>query len=580
MPFISYTISARRPETHLIDVTLEIRGATSPELDLVMPAWTPGSYKIRDYARHVQDFDAGRHSWRKLDKQRWRVVTGGRDAVIRYRVYAFEFSARGAHLDARHLYFNGAAVFFYVDGAKHVPVTVRFDLPSGWKISTGLPRESEQIHHAADYDELVDAPVEAGTHAVRTFRVRGIPHRLAVYGGGNYDLVRLTADLRRIVQAEAAMFRRLPYRDYTFILHTVAEGYGGLEHRNSTTLQYPPFGFRPRDKYEGFLELAAHEFFHLWNVKRIRPEMLGPFDYEREVHTTLLWAMEGVTSYYDGLFLVRAGLVKPEKYLKKLGARLQAFLDKPGRRHQSLAESSWDAWTKHYQPNEHSPNATVSYYEKGEFAALALDLEIRQRTRNRRSLDDVLRKLLREVSSSGRGFPESRWREAAEEAAGGSLAAFWRDHIEGTAELDLGQFLAHAGLEIRREREKAPNGGDRPASTGWIGALFQKHGDHLSVATVREGSPAERGGLCPRDEVLALDGTRVDFEGWDRRLQDYRVGDRMELTVVRAGFLDRIRIRVGERESQALKIAPVKKPTALQKSIYRAWLRGARTPRV
>jgi predicted metalloprotease with PDZ domain len=299
--------------------------------------------------------------------------------------------------------------------------------------------------------------------------------------------------------------------------------------------------------------------------------MLGPFDYEKEVHTTLLWAMEGITSYYDGLFLVRAGLVTPARYFTKTAKRWAAFLDKPGRRLHSLSESSFETWIKFYQPNEHSPNATISYYEKGEFAGMALDLEIRRRTRNRRSLDDVVRKLLRQVTAEGAGFPEPDYRRACEEVAGGSLAGFWRDYIDGTRELDLAGFLAAAGLGIRREPKKEE--GEKPvARRPWIGAVVQRAGDRLAVSTVRSGSPAERAGLCARDEILALDGTRVDAETWEKRIDDLRPGRRIELEVLRASALRAIAVVPESRDATALKIVPLPKATALQKAIYRSWI--------
>ena len=561
-----------RPRTHLLDVTLDLSGLGGASFELVMPAWTPGSYKIRDYARHVQEFSAGRFPWTRVDKNRWRVRTGGADrARVTYRVYAFELNARGAHLDADHGYFNGAAVFMYPDGAKDRPVSLDLRIPAGWRIETGLKPAGPRRFAAADYDELVDGPIEAGRFELRTWRTRGIEHRLAVHGRVNRPLDSVARDVAKIVEAGARMFGGLPYPDYTFLLHTGPGAYGGLEHRNSTSLEFSSSGFRAREDYEGFLELVAHEFFHLWNVKRIRPSMLGPFDYEREVGTTLLWAMEGVTSYYDGLLLVRAGLTTPDRYLAKAAKRWDAFLEKPGRRIHSLSEASLESWIKYYNPTEHSPNATISYYEKGEFVGMALDLEIRRRTRNRRSLDDVLRRLFRRVIAEGAGFPEADYRRACEEIAGGSLAAFWRDYIDGTRELDLESFLGLAGLGFRREPKKE-EGVARPARRPWIGAIVQRAGDHLSVSTVRSESPAERAGVCARDEIVALDGARVDPESWEKRVDDLRPGRRVKLAILRAGRLIEIPVVPIVRDATVLKIVPLPKADSLQRSIHRSWL--------
>jgi predicted metalloprotease with PDZ domain len=572
MPAVAYSVSMLGTKSHLLDVEIRLSGLAGAAVELVMPAWTPGSYKIRDYSRNVQEFSAGRHRWTRVDKNRWRVMTGGTESArITYRVYAFEMNARGAHLDADHGYLNGAAVFMYLDGSKDRPVTLDVRVPAGWRIATGLKPAGGRSYSAADYDELVDCPLEAGRFELRTWRTRGIEHRLAVHGRVNRPLDRVTKDLAKIVESEARLFGGLPYRDYTFLLHTAPGISGGLEHRNSTSLEFSSTGFRRREDYESFLELAAHEYFHLWNVKRIRPAALGPFDYEREVHTSLLWAMEGITSYYDGLFLVRAGLVTPDRYLAKTAKRWAALLEKPGRRLHSLSESSFDAWIKYYQPNEHSPNATVSYYEKGEFAGMALDLEIRRRTRNRRSLDDVLRLLMKRVTADGAGFPEPEYRRACEQVAGGSLAGFWRDFIDGTRELDLAAYLALAGLAFRREPKKE-EGEKSPARRPHLGIVVQRAGDHLAVATVRSDSPAERAGLCARDEILALDGTRVDFETWEKRVEGLASGRRAGLTVLRSGMLREITLVPGLRDATTLKIVPVAKPTAQQKATYRSWL--------
>ena len=404
MSRVRYVLSMPEPATHLLHVRVEVEGAPGPATYFVMPAWTPGSYKIRDYAKNVQDFSAGPHAWRKIDKSRWRVEAGGTVAV-EYDVWAFELSVQSSHLDADHAFVNGASVFCSADGLKDAPVSLEIRAPRGWRVATGLDPAGKG-YAAPGYDVLVDSPIEIGTFEQRTFRVKGVPHHLVLHGPGNHDPKRLVEDLKKIVETEVRILRHIPYRRYVFFLHNSTERGGGLEHLNSTALQYPPYSYRPREKYENFLELAAHEFFHLWNVKRIRPEQLGPFDYEKEVYTGLLWVMEGITSYYDTLVVCRAKLFSAERYFKKTAERIQKYEDKPGRKRQSLSSSSFDTWIKLYQPNENAPNCQMSYYEKGELVGMCLDLEIRHRTRGRRSLDDVLRLLYAEWARKGKGFPE------------------------------------------------------------------------------------------------------------------------------------------------------------------------------
>ncbi|MDQ3555663.1 MAG: M61 family peptidase, partial [Gemmatimonadota bacterium] len=308
------------PHTHLLHVEMEVREAGGP-VELAMPVWTPGSYLVREFARNAHTFAAedgagGPLGWSKTDKTRWR-VDAPRDGTlrVRYTVYAAELSVRTSHLDASHGYVNGASVFFYAEGRRDEPLELRVEPPAGWRTTTALPPGPEpETFLAAGYDELADSPLEIGTHALLEWESGGVPHRYAVWGRGNLDPERLVADTRRIVDATRDFWGGLPYRDFTFILHLTAGAAGGLEHRDSTTLLVDRWAFRGRP-YEETLALVTHEFFHVWNGKRIRPAPLGPFDYTRENYTRNLWVVEGVTTYYTDLLLRRAGLITPERYL-------------------------------------------------------------------------------------------------------------------------------------------------------------------------------------------------------------------------------------------------------------------------
>jgi predicted metalloprotease with PDZ domain len=569
MTRVHYVLSMPRPESHLFHVRMEVRGAPGDSVDLVMPVWTPGSYKVRDFARNVQDFTAGRRRWKKVDKSRWRVQAGG-DVAVEYDVWAFELSVQTSHLDGEHGFVNGAGVFLFVDGHKDAPVTLEVRAPRGWKVATGLERRGRRFV-APGYDVLVDCPLEIGTFRERSFRVRGVPHRLAIHGAGNYDEDRLVRDVRTIVRTEIAIMRHVPYRHYTFLLHNTSERGGGLEHLNSTALQYPAHQYRPREKYDNFLELVAHEFWHLWNVKRIRPDVLGPFDYEREVYTTLLWVMEGVTSYYDTLVPCRARLFSPEKYFKRMAERIQKYEEKPGRRRQSLSESSFDTWIKLYQPNENAPNCQMSYYEKGELVGMCLDLEIRRRSRNRASLDDVLRALYDEFGREGRGFPEPEFKKTCERFAG-NLDRFFADYVDGVEDIPWNRFLGAAGVRLEREPRKPEEGEKARRERPWLGVSTQKVGGSAAVATVTEGSPAWDGGLSPRDELLALDGQKVNADDWEKRLEEYEPGDRVRVAVFRNGFLHELSVVLGRKENVTWTLKKVKAPTPFQRAVYEDWL--------
>ena len=567
---IRYTLAMPAPGSHLFHVRVDLQGAPGDRVDFVLPSWTPGSYKIRDYARHVQDFDAPRRAWSKVEKNRWRVLGGGQVSV-EYAVWAFEMGVQACHLDVEHGYVNGAGVFMYVDGLKDLPVELEIRAPRGWRVATGLKKRG-RAWTASSYDVLIDCPIEIGTFTKRTFRVKGVPHHWVEHGPANHDPDRLLADVRRLVETEVKIMGHIPYEDYTFIVHNSPERGGGLEHMNSTSLQVPPTSYRPREKYDNFLELVAHEFWHLWNVKRIKPEMLGPFDYEKEVYTSLLWVMEGLTSYYDTIVPCRARLFAPEKYFKRMAERMQKYEDKPGRLRQSLSASSFDTWIKLYQPNDNAINCQMSYYEKGELVGMCLDLEIRRRTSNRLSLDDVMRLVYEEWGRDGRGFPEGEFRRACERVAGGSLERFWADYVDGTAEIPWNRFLAVAGCRLQREPRKPEEGEAPRRERPWFGLGTQRSGAHLSVASVTEGSPAWKAGLSVKDDLVALDGARIVPEEWEKRVDELEPGDRVRLTLFRNGFLRELPLVVGARENAAWVIRRLDHPTEAQRRVYEGWL--------
>lgn len=598
-PTITYTIAMPEPHTHLYEVRVEASGLSGDTTDFVLPTWTPGSYMVREYARHVQEFGAEAEgaplAWRKVDKQTWRIEADGAERItVHYKVYAYELTVRTSHLDASHGYFNGATVFMYVPGRTGEPLALRVEAPEGWRVTTGLEplRTEEQglraesdaagiddsvlspqspaLFVAQDYDELVDCPVECGAHRLLTFEVDGIEHRIAIWGRGNEDEERLVADTKRIVETQRDMFGGLPYRHYTFILH-LADGRGGLEHRNSVTNLLNRWDFKTARGYESFLGLQSHEFFHVWNVKRIRAEPLGPFDYTRENYTRQLWAMEGVTSYYTNLLLVRAGLMTPARYLETVADSIVSLQSLPGRALQSLEESSFDAWIKFYRPDENSSNTGISYYQKGSLVALLLDMEIRARTGGERSLDDVLRYLYETYPIDGPGIPEDGgYREAVERVAGGDFGPFFARYIAGTDELDYDAALAHAGVALRWAHKEPRPDGQPPA---WLGVATRTENGRLRVASLRSNGPAYAAGVSAGDEVVALDGWRVDDGRLSARVGERSPGDSLTLSVFRRDELLHIPVTLAAAPFDKLTLARVAKPSAPQERVYRDWLR-------
>ena len=574
MAIVEYRIELHDRHAHLyrVEARFPVGGG---DIDLKLPVWTPGSYLVREYQRHLQEleFFSGEGkplAARKVDKATWRVDARGADGVVaRYRVYANDLTVRAAHLDDTHGFFNGACVFLYHDALVRGPARVTVEPPPGWRVTVGLPEERPNVFAARDYDELVDSPFEVGTHELVTFRAQGKPHRLAIWGRAAIARDTLTADMVKIIDAAAAVFGDgVPYDDYTFLLMLAPNQYGGLEHRKSCALLSSPFTFHPRKKYEELLELISHEFFHLWNVKRIHPEALGPFDYTREAYTRCLWVMEGITSYYDRHLLVRAGLQTPERYLEKLAEELAKIAGIPGRRRQSLEESSFDAWIKLYRPDENSVNSSISYYLKGGVVALLCDLEIRRASGGNRSLDDVMRLLWQRYGKSGQGFPDDAVQALAEEASGVALGAFFDRHVRGREELDVERILGAVGLTVAPARDE-----DEPPEP-WLGVTTREDGDALVISAALDGGPAQAAGLYANDQLLAIDGFRVDHGGLKDRLAAYRPGDTVTLTLFRRDELRTIELTLAEKPADKLAIAPAPGATAADKALYEQWMRA------
>ena len=611
MTHIHYTVSMPRPETHLFHVEMQVKDLEQPACQLVMPSWTPGSYLIREFARHVQEFEAvatggdSALSWQKLNKNTWQVecrpVDPGQPAtgfVARYKVYANELSVRTSHLDTSHGYFNGANLFMYVEGLRHHPVTLSVVPPfMDWKASTGLPKlpadfragngsgngwrepdgpgTSRYNFQANDYDHLIDCPVEVGNHRLLGFEVDGVPHEIAIWGHGNEDLERLRLDTQAIVEAARAMFGELPYRYYLFILHLSERRRGGLEHRNSSTNAVSRWSFRKPQDYERTLALLAHEFFHTWNVKRIEPASFSDFEYRWETYTRLLWVMEGFTTYFEVILLRRADLITPQRMLDTYGERILRLLQTPGRHFQSAESASFDTWIKFYRPDENTQNTSVSYYLKGSLIAMLLDLEMRSRTGNARSLDDVLVTTYRDYTLHGKGIPDEQFQVVCEQVLAGagegvdsSLQQFFDDYVRGVAELPFAEYLAKAGLSLEFGW-KGDEYGERAAG---LGIRVRTEQGRTVVDTVFADGPAYRTDISPGDEIIALDGFRVTKETIGDRLAERSPGERVTVTYFRRDELRETPLTLGQRPYNRLDIRPLSEAAPGQRAVFEGWL--------
>jgi predicted metalloprotease with PDZ domain len=580
---IHYTIIPVRPEAHLYRVSCTVDDPDPSGQQFAMPAWVPGSYMIRDFARHIVSIRAASRNravaLEKLDKHSWRAQPVDGSLTVSLEVYAWDLSVRGAHLDTRRGFFNGACVFLRVLGQESAPCELEILRPMGaryrnWRVATAMPRKGARpygfgTYVTGDYDELIDHPVEMGEFSLARFRACGVPHDIVITGRHRADLARLQRDLKRLCEHHIRFIGEpAPMKRYVFLVTAVGEGYGGLEHRASTALlcsrdDLPREGeTEVTERYRTFLGLASHEYFHTWNVKRIKPAAFAPYELDRENYTRLLWAFEGITSYYDDLALVRCGLIEKKDYLELLGRSITTHLRTPGRTIQSLAESSFDAWIKYYRQDENSPNAAVSYYVKGSLAALCLDLLVRDKTRGRKSLDDIMRALWRRHGLTGAGVEEDGIERLAAEVTGLELERYFDEWLRSTRELPLKALLATHGVAMElRPPESPQDKGGRPARSksaaglAMLGIRARAHDDDTAVTHVLEGGAAQGAGIAAGDVIVAVDGLRPGQAGLDAALAKRRPGERVVIHAFRRDELMTFDVQLRRAEADTCVLA-------------------------
>ncbi|MFZ4529008.1 MAG: M61 family metallopeptidase [Undibacterium curvum] len=559
---IHYSIIPKDLAGHLFQVTLEIAQPAADGQIVSLPVWIPGSYMVREFARNIVQIKASaagkKVSLKKLNKHSWQAAPCKGALSISYEVYAWDLSVRAAHLDQSHAFFNGTSVFLAVHGqenSQHVVDIQRAADPAckSWRVATSLPelkakRYGFGTYVARDYDELIDHPVEMGDFALASFEACGIPHDFVVTGNvPNMDMDRMVSDVKKICESQIALFeprtKKAPMDRYVFMTMVVGEGYGGLEHRASTALicnrNDIPLKHQSEmsEGYKGFLGLCSHEYFHTWNVKRIKPAVFASYDLSQENYTSLLWLFEGFTSYYDDLMLVRAGVIDEAAYLKLLAKTVNMVLRGSGRLKQSVAESSFDAWTKYYRQDENSPNAIVSYYTKGSLVALGLDLSIRQQTAGKKSLDDVMRALWQQFgrdfyarmpSGEQRGLGEQEIAAIIEKTTGVDVRRFLDKHVFGTEDVPLSSLYADFGVVVD---------GGVASQKASLGVKVARDGNDCKLANAFEGRAAHQAGLSAHDVLIAINGLRVTAadaaDGLSSAVGRYRIGETVEIHAFR-----------------------------------------------
>jgi predicted metalloprotease with PDZ domain len=577
---IAYEVSFSEPQAHYVDVAMEISGLKGAHLDLKMPVWTPGSYLIREFAKNVESFEAFNASGsalsvEKINKNTWRVSTQNNGKVkITYRVYSFEISVRTSFVDESHAFLSPAGVFMYPEGQLKTASIITIKPYKNWKkISTGLEMADKKINAfiAPDFDVLYDSPFEIGNQDIFEFDASGVKHEVAMYGGGNYDQEILKRDMAKIVVEQTKTFGVNPNKRYVFIVHNFNSNGGGLEHLNSTVLGASRNSYTTEAGLLRFLNLVSHEYFHLWNAKRLRPIALGPFNYNEENYTTNLWIVEGFTNYYQDIYTKRAGLQSPERYVMNLANTISQVENQPGNRMNPVSQASFDAWIKQYRPNENSANSTISYYSKGALIALIMDLEIIHSTSGKLGLDEVMKATYDEYFvRKSRGYTDAEFKSMAEKIAGKSFDALYSDHINGVKTIDYNKYLNYAGLTLI---DDAAAGND-----AYLGAVTSLKAGKIMVSNISRQSPAWIGGLNVNDEILEMDNQRIN-NGSDPRLSEVdkfiatkRVGDKVSLLVNRDGQLLNIDLVLVRNPNHKFRIAAIESASPAQITVRKRWL--------
>ena len=581
---IRYKLSFPHAQNHYVEVEAAFPTDGKRSIELMMAVWSPGSYLVREYQRQVEDIriegQGDSQAARKTRKNRWVVQTGGGSEVtVRYRVYCREMGVRTNFVERDFAILNGGPTFItMVDGLDR-PHDIELQLPQDWERSvTGLPTHPDgrpNHYRAADFDIVVDSPIAAGNPAVYEFEVAGVPHYLVNLGEGDiWDGPKSAADTKKIVEATYDFWKVMPYRKYVF-LNMIVESGGGLEHLNSTLLMTSRWRSRTEKDYRRWLGLVCHEFFHAWNVKKLRPVELGPFDYENENYTKSLWVAEGLTSYYDDLLLKRAELLDQKQYFEALGRQIDSLQTTPGRLVHPVEMSSYDAWIKGYRRDENSVNTSISYYTKGAVIGFLLDAKIRKATNGLKSLDDVMR-LTYERFSGEKGFTPEEFRGAASEIAGADLSEWFRRALETTEELDYTEALDYFGLRFKDDddNKNEKDEGENKEPEAWLGLQTEDRAGRLVVTQVRRQTPGYEYGFNVGDEILAIDDYRVNPTGLEDRLTRYRPRDKASILIARREKLIRIDLEFGEKPPELWKIEAHPDATEEQKARLGEWLKG------
>lgn len=573
---VNYKLKMTNPQSHYFEVEMILEGLTDKQIEVKMPVWAPGSYLVREFSKNVNQvfaFDENKNAIKtvKTAKNTWQLQNAlkGKRISITYQVYAFELSVRTSFLDLTHGFVSGSGVFMYVSNHQNIPGQLEITPYREFNVvSTALPKakisvssDSNKTFDFSNYDHLIDCPIEIGNQVEFQFMAAGVKHTVAMYGDGNYDIEKLKVDMPKVIEAETQVFGENPNKEYLFIVHNVVDGQGGLEHMNSTTLSVNRWSYSGAE-YLGFLNLVAHEYFHLWNVKRFRPIELGPFDYDKENYTSLLWVMEGFTSYYDELIMRRAGFMSQEEFVSKMQNTTNYVEGSVGSRVQSVAHSSFDAWIKAYRPNENSSNTTMTYYSRGQIIAAIFDVLIVDKYKGKKCLDDFMRSVyIKYAKELNRGISDKEFKMELEKFLEMDFTTFYAKYIDGTEIIPYGEYFSKVGIDVTYTGTKKPS----------FGASVKQEGGNVIVKSVRSGSSAEKAGISVNDEIIACNGFRVDQGSLEGTMNALKENEQVELLINRDDILFSTNVKILTYEKPQFSFTTTKNEE--QKIFRNYWLR-------
>lgn len=546
------------------------------ELELVMANWTPGSYLVRDYSRHIENVELKQKGkLEKIAKNKWKASgINGPTVRLKYRVYAHEMTVRTSWVEENFAFINGAPTFMRPVNGDALPHFVGLELPKTWaQTATSLSpiNNRKHIYTAENWDELVDSPIVAGNLQIKELQTSSEQKHYLVNVGSvdSWDIDKASEGVAKVVESQLNFWGTDPFTKPYYFLNLITEGRGGLEHKHSTALISTRFAMQERESWTKWLNLVAHEYFHSWNVKRLRPKALGPFDYEKENYSEELWFSEGLTTYYANLLNYRAGLITKKEFFKKYAGMIQGLSKVPGQEIRSVADASFDAWIRHYRPDENSANATVSYYSKGAMLGFLIDSRFRKDTNNKKSLDDLMR-IANVMYSGDEGFVNADIYRLAEEIAGEGNAEFLQSLIERPERLDVDQAVSYYGLDLVTKPEKKEDDVSFPVA--FLGLDFDKSKDDLIVSKVLRGTPAHAAGVNAQDELIAIDSIRVKKSDFEKRMKAYRPDTQVELLISRRGELITLNATTLEKPIKDWKLKELKEPSDEQKANLEKWL--------